>query len=60
MALQMYQPLACHIAELGILGLAEGIVSRPDPVDGIEARAIAQVNGGAVIPVHPVHRHPGA
>ena len=59
MAVQMNEPLADHIAKLGILGLAKGIVSRPDAINGVEARPIAQMNGSAVVPVQPADFHPG-
>ena len=59
MAVQMNEPLADHIAKLGILGLAKGIVSRPDPINRVKTRPIAQVNGSAVVPVQPVGLHPG-
>src|SRR5271166_1008876 len=42
------------------LGLAESIVSGSDPVNGIEARQVAQMNCGAVVPVLSVSLHPCA
>ena len=55
----MNKPPADHISELGIEESREGVVSRFDPIDSIEALAIAQVNGSTVVPVQPVGLHPG-
>jgi hypothetical protein len=50
MALQMSKPLSRYIAEFGINEARKSIVSRFNPIDGIEARPITQVNNGAVVP----------
>ena len=51
MALQMSKPLSRHIAEFGINEARKAVVARLDPIDGIEARPIAQVNSGATAPL---------
>ena len=60
MALEMNEPLAGQIAQFGILGFAKGVVPGPDPINRVEASAIAQVNGDAVVPVQAIGIHPSA
>jgi hypothetical protein len=59
MALQMNEPSAGHLSDLGINAAAQGVIAGLDTVNRVKTRPIAQVNGSAVVPVQPVGLHPG-
>ena len=60
MALQMNKALTRYLAKFGILASVKQVVAGLDPVDRVEARAVAQMYRGAVIPIQPVRLHPAA
>ena len=59
MALQMNEPSAGQLADLGINAAAQGVIAGLDTINRVKTRPIAQVNGSAVVPVQPVGLHPG-
>jgi hypothetical protein len=59
MALQMNEPSAGHLSDLGINAAAQGVIAGLDTVNRVKTRPIAQVNGSAVVSVQPVGLHPG-